>query len=149
SGWLAGILAHLSGGSGHVTGIEIIATLAARSRTDLAACGLGNATILAQAGALGCPAAAPFDRVIITAGVWDLPAMLFEQVAPEGLVIVPIELSSSSACRVVLLRLAAAHFVEMRGMRGWFVPLTGPSQKRPLPNEEEAAPAPGRLSIYR
>jgi protein-L-isoaspartate(D-aspartate) O-methyltransferase len=149
SGWLAGILAHLAGGSGRVTGMEIIATLAARSRTDLAACGLGNVTILAQDGALGCPAAAPFDRVIITAGVWDLPSMLFEQVAPEGWLIVPVELSGSSACRVVLLRHVAKHFVEMQGMRGWFVPLTGPSQRRTAPEEDEDAPEPGRLAIYR
>jgi protein-L-isoaspartate(D-aspartate) O-methyltransferase len=149
SGWLTGILAHLVGGQGHVTGMEIIAPLAAQSRVDLAACGLSNVTILAQDGALGCPAAAPFDRVIITAGVWDLPAMLFEQVAPEGLVIVPVELSLSSACRVVLLRHAGGHFVEMQGMRGWFVPLTGPSQKRASSREDEDAPAPGRLAIYR
>jgi protein-L-isoaspartate(D-aspartate) O-methyltransferase len=149
SGWLAGILAHLAGPEGHVTGMEIIAPLAAQSRTDLAACGLNNVTILAQDGALGCAAAAPFDRVIITAGVWDLPAMLFEQVAPEGLLIVPVELSFSSVCQVALLRRAAGHFVEVQSMRGWFVPLTGPSQARPRPRADEDAPAPGRLAIYR
>jgi protein-L-isoaspartate(D-aspartate) O-methyltransferase len=148
SGWLAGIMAHLVGSPGHVTGMEIIAPLAAQSRADLAACGLTNVTILAQDGALGCPAA-PFDRVIITAGVWDLPAMLFEQVAPEGLVIVPVELSFSNACHVVLLRREAERFIEIRSMRGWFVPLTGPSQMRTWPRADEDVPAPGRLAIYR
>ncbi len=149
SGWLAGILAHLTGPQGHVTGMEIIASLAARSRGDLAACGLTNVTILAQDGALGCTAAAPFDRVIVTAGVWDLPAMLFEQVTQDGLVIVPVELSGSSACRVALLRHAGGHFVEVQSMRGWFVPLTGPSQKRAQARMDDDAPAPGRLAIYR
>ncbi len=115
SGWLAGILAHLVGGQGHVTGMEILEPLAAQSRVDLAACGLSNVTILAEDGALGCPAAAPFDRVIITAGVWDLPSMLFEQVAPEGLVIVPVELSFSRACRVALLRHAFWAFCRDTG----------------------------------
>lgn len=149
SGWLAGIMAYLAGPAGHVTGMEIIAELAAQSRIDLAASGLGNVTILAQDGALGCPAAAPFDRAIITAGVWDLPAALFEQMAPEGRLIVPIELSGSSACRVVLLRHVGGHFVETQAMRGWFVPLTGPSQQRAAAPADEDAPEPGRLAIYR
>ena len=137
SGWLAGILAHLAGPAGHVTGIEIIASLAGQSRADLAACGLGNVTILAQDGALGCAAAAPFDKVVITAGVWDLPEILFDQVAPGRLLLVPVELAGSSACRVALLRHEAGYFVEMQGMRGWFVPLTGPSQRRPAAGEDE------------
>lgn len=149
SGWLAGILAHLVGPEGHVTGMEILAPLAARSQLDLAACGLGNVTILAQDGALGCAAAAPFDRVIITAGVWDLPAVLFEQVAPEGRVLAPVEVSGSSACRVVLLRHLGERFIETQSMRGWFVPLVGPSQRRAASWEDEDASEPGRLAIYR
>jgi protein-L-isoaspartate(D-aspartate) O-methyltransferase len=149
SGWLTGIMAYLAGPAGHVTGIEIIETLAAQSRADLAACGLGNVTILAQDGALGCAAAAPFDRVIITAGVWDLPKILFEQMAPEGLLLVPVELAGSSACQVTLLRHEGDHFVELQGMRGWFVPLTGPSQRRPGPAAPVETAAPGRLAIYR
>jgi protein-L-isoaspartate(D-aspartate) O-methyltransferase len=149
SGWLAGILAHLVGPEGHVTGMEILGPLAARSRLDLAACGLGDVTILAQDGALGCAAAAPFDRVIITAGVWDLPATLFEQVASEGRVLAPVEVSGSSACRVVLLRHVGERFIETRAMRGWFVPLSGPSQHRTASWEDEDASQPGRLAIYR
>jgi protein-L-isoaspartate(D-aspartate) O-methyltransferase len=149
SGWLTGILAYLAGPEGPVTGIEIIASLAGQSRADLAACGLGNVTILAQDGALGCAAAAPFDKVVITAGVWDLPEILFDQVAPGGLLLVPVELAGSSACRVALLRHEDGYFTEMQGMRGWFVPLTGPSQRRPATGEAAKTPEPGRLAIYR
>jgi protein-L-isoaspartate(D-aspartate) O-methyltransferase len=130
SGWLAAVMAHLVGSEGHVTGIEIIPELAAQSRTDLAALGLANVTILTQDGTTGHSAGAPFDRVMITAGTWDVPPVLFHQVADHGRVLVPIELRGTGGCQVTLLRRTGAHFVAGRSIAGWFVPLIGTGQER-------------------
>ena len=130
SGWLAAVMARLVGKSGTVTGIEIIPELAAQSRIDLAALGLRNVTVLATDGARGHPEGAPFDRVMITAAVWDFPTMLFDQVAEGGLVLMPVELRGGG-CQVSVFRRDGEAFVAERAVPGWFVPLVGAGQQRP------------------
>lgn len=130
SGWLAAVMARLVGEGGQVTGIEIIPEMAAQSRADLASLGLSHLSVLATDGAQGHPAGAPYDRVMITAAVWDLPAMLFEQLAEGGRVLVPVELRGGG-CQVTVLRREGDGLVAERAVPGWFVPLVGPGQQRP------------------
>ena len=92
SGWLAAVMARLVGKDGHVTGIELIPELAAQSQADLTRLGIGNVSVFAADGAEGHVAGVPFDRVMITAASWDLPAVLFDQVAEGGRLLVPVEL---------------------------------------------------------
>lgn len=151
SGWLTAIMAQIVGPEGHVTGIEIIPELAARSQADLAALGLENVTILAGDGTAGAAEGLSFDKVIITAATWDFPAVLFEQVVEGGCALVPIELRGTDCCQVTLLRRVGARFEAERSVVGWFVPLVGAGQQRAavhraldsLPFWAEAAAAPG------
>ncbi len=130
SGWLAAVMARLVGDNGRVTGIEIIPELATQSRADLAMLGIGNVSVLATDGAQGHAAGAPFDRVMITAASWELPAALFDQVAEGGRVLVPVELRGGG-CQVTILRREGNGFVAERALPGWFVPLIGSGQQRP------------------
>ena len=130
SGWLAAVMARLVGKTGRVTGLEIIPELAAQSRADLVGHGLGNVSVLATDGADGHAAGAPFDRVMITAACWDLPGVLFDQVAPGGRVLVPVELRGGG-CQVTVLRREGDGFLAERAVPGWFVPLIGQGQDRP------------------
>jgi protein-L-isoaspartate(D-aspartate) O-methyltransferase len=130
SGWLAAVMARLVGEGGHVTGIEIIPQLAAQGQADLARLGIDNTSVLAADGAQGHAAGVPFDRVMITAACWDLPAVLFDQVAEGGRVLVPVELRGGG-CQVTVLRREGERFVAERAAPGWFVPLLGRGQQRP------------------
>jgi protein-L-isoaspartate(D-aspartate) O-methyltransferase len=130
SGWLAAVMARLVGEGGHVTGIEIIPELAAQSQADLARLGIDNVSVVAADGAQGHAVDAPFDRVIITAACWDLPGVLFDQVAEGGYVLVPVELRGGG-CQVTVLRREGERFVAERALPGWFVPLLGSGQQRP------------------
>lgn len=130
SGWLAAVMAHLVGTGGHVTGIEIIPELVAQCRADLGRLGIANVSLLAADGAKGHAADAPFDRVIVTAASWDLPVVLFDQVAEGGRVLVPVELRGGG-CQVTVLRRDAEIFEAERAVPGWFVPLRGAAQRRP------------------
>jgi protein-L-isoaspartate O-methyltransferase len=103
SGWLVAVMARLVGNGGHVTGMEIIPELAAQSQADLGRLGIDNVSVLAADGAEGHSAGAPFDRVMITAATWDLPAVLFDQVAEGWRVLVPVELRGGG-CQVTVLR---------------------------------------------
>ena len=130
SGWLAAVMARLVRETGRVTGLEIIPELAAQSRADLVGLSLGNVSVLATDGADGHAAGAPFDRVMITAACWALPGVLFDQVAPGGRVLVPVELRGGG-CQVTVLRREGDGFVAERAVPGWFVPLIGQGQDRP------------------
>jgi protein-L-isoaspartate(D-aspartate) O-methyltransferase len=130
SGWLAAVMARLVGESGQVTGLEIIPELAAQSDHDLARLGIGNVSVLAADGTAGQATGGPFDRAMITAATWDFPDILFDHIAKDGRVLVPIELRGGG-CQVTVLGRDGATFVSERAVPGWFVPLRGQGQHRP------------------
>lgn len=130
SGWLAAVMGRLVGPAGKVVGIELIPELAQQSRTDLARGGVGNVEIVTGDGAQGHGAGAPYDRAVITAATWDLPVVLFEQVADGGRILVPVELRDGSGCEVTVLRRQGAVLVAEQAVPGWFVPLLGAGQDR-------------------
>jgi protein-L-isoaspartate(D-aspartate) O-methyltransferase len=51
---------------------------------------LHNITCRAGDGSKGWPEQAPFSRIIVTAAAPDVPAALLDQLAPDGILIVPI-----------------------------------------------------------
>ena len=150
SGWLAAVMARLVGDAGQVTGIEIIPELAVQSRADLTRLGFGNVSVLASDGARGYAEGAPFNRVMVTAASWELPDVLFDQVAEGGRVLVPVELRGGG-CQVTVMRREKAGFTAECAVPGWFVPLRGTGQQRsrfrfglaelPLWNEIGGAPS--------
>ena len=128
SGWLAAIMARLVGPAGQVVGIELLPELAQQSRMDLERHSVATVAIVTGDGVLGYGAGAPYHRAMITAGTWDLPSVLFDQVADGGSLLVPIELRDGSGCEVTVLRREGAVLVAQRSVQGWFVPLLGPGQ---------------------
>jgi len=110
--------------------MEIIPELAEQSQADLAKLGIDNVSVLAADGAQGHAAGAPFNRVMTTAGSWDLPEVLFDEVAEGGRVLLPVKLRGGG-CQVTVLRREGERFVGERAVPGWFVPLLGSGQQRP------------------
>lgn len=51
---------------------------------------LTNITALLGDGSLGWPEQAPFERIIVTAAAEDVPPVLLDQLAPGGIMIVPV-----------------------------------------------------------
>jgi protein-L-isoaspartate(D-aspartate) O-methyltransferase len=91
SGWSTGLLAHLTGPSGEVVGVELEPTLVDIGRANLAVLDRPWARIeQAVAGHLGWPAEAPYDRVLVSAEPRELPAELVEQVAVGGRMVIPV-----------------------------------------------------------
>lgn len=69
--------------------IEVDEALARDARLQLAKEGAENVTVHEGDGALGLPAYAPYDGIIVWAGVQQLPSALFEQLADGGRMVVP------------------------------------------------------------
>ncbi len=95
TGYNAALLAHLAGPEGHVTTIDVDADLAQNASTALRAAGYPDVDVVLRDGALGYRDRAPYDRVIATVGVWDLPLAWLDQLAPAGRLVVPLRIRGS------------------------------------------------------
>ena len=92
SGWTTAILAHLVGPTGSVLGVERVPELAEWGAANLAASGREWARIEpALPGVLGAPEHAPFDRILVSAMAAELPPQLVEQLAPGGVMVIPVD----------------------------------------------------------
>jgi protein-L-isoaspartate(D-aspartate) O-methyltransferase len=87
SGYQAAVLAAMGV---EVRSIEIVAPLANESAERLRALGYSRVTVRAGDGYAGWPDAAPFDRIIVTAGAPHLPQPLVDQLKPGGRMVIPI-----------------------------------------------------------
>lgn len=87
TGWTAGLLTrHL--GDGAITSVEIDPDVAATAKTALDTAGLHPRLVVGD-GLAGHPDGAPYDRLISTMGVRDIPGAWLEQVRPGGLIVTP------------------------------------------------------------
>lgn len=100
SGWTTALLGVLVGRNGHVTGVERHQRLIDHARTSLRQSGLDDVDdgvtgdvefIAATAGVLGLPGAAPFDRILVSAGVGTLPSELIAQLTIGGVMVIPVD----------------------------------------------------------
>jgi protein-L-isoaspartate(D-aspartate) O-methyltransferase len=86
-GYQTALLAHLTV---EVHSIERFATLAARARANLEACGLVHVHVVVGDGTRGLPDHAPFDGIVVSAASAEVPAALGEQLAPGGRLVAPV-----------------------------------------------------------
>ncbi|MER0241959.1 methyltransferase domain-containing protein [Streptomyces sp. HSW2009] len=106
TGWNAGLLAQRLGGGSGVVSVEIDAAVADRARDALRCAGLAPEVICGD-GAAGWPPAAPYDRLIATAGVRVVPPAWRQQVRPGGVVLAPWGTHFSDQDALVRLTVAA------------------------------------------
>ncbi len=97
----AALLAELTGAIGNVVTIELDDDLAAGARRGLAAAGYRQVEVICGDGALGHSDRAPYDRLIITAGAWDIAAAWWDQLAVGGRIVVPLRLHGSGLTRAI------------------------------------------------
>ncbi len=94
SGYNAALLAELVGGTGSVVTVEIEQDLATDARRALDAAGYERVTVVVGDGAEGYAPGAPYDAIIVTAGVPDVPEAWTAQLAEGGRLVVPLVHSS-------------------------------------------------------
>lgn len=124
TGYNAALLNHLAGSGGAVTTIEYDPRVADAARSALASYGADRVRVITGDGTLGAPEDGPFDRILVTAGAWDVAPAWREQLAPGGRLVLPLRLNGLT--RVVAfehsdhgLRSVSAHedgFIPMKGI---------------------------------
>ena len=87
SGYQAAILCQLAG---EVITVERYRTLAETARKVLAECGCDNATVVVGDGLEGVPEHAPYDRIMVTAAAETIPQKLVDELAEDGVMVLPL-----------------------------------------------------------
>lgn len=123
TGYNAALLAYLAGPDGHVTTIDIDADVVEGAHRGLAASGYGSVQVIRGDGEYGFPGHAPYDRIIVTAGAWDVPPAWSAQLVMDGRIVVPLRLRGLT--RSVALERADG-FLRSRSMvYCGFIPMRG------------------------
>jgi protein-L-isoaspartate(D-aspartate) O-methyltransferase len=90
SGYNAAVMAEVVGTGGQVVSMDIDPELVVRAKASLAQAGYDAVTVKCADGGFGDPDGAPYDRIIVTAGAWDIAPAWLNQVAPGGLLVLPL-----------------------------------------------------------
>lgn len=90
TGYNAALMQHIVGETGSVTTIELDPDLAKQAVNNLLATHMSSVRVVQGDGARGYAPRAAYDRIISTAGVWDVPIAWLNQLKPNGKIIVPI-----------------------------------------------------------
>ncbi|HEX4688504.1 MAG TPA: methyltransferase domain-containing protein [Nocardioides sp.] len=91
SGWTTALLAHLTGPSGRVLGVELEPDLVDFGSANLDRAEVPWASIHeAVPGVLGLPGAAPYHRILVSAMATHLPDELVAQLHTGGVMVAPV-----------------------------------------------------------
>jgi len=121
SGYQAAVLAHLTP---EVYTIEIVAPLAEKARNTLAAQGYAEIHCRVGDGYKGWPEAAPFDGIIITCAAPEVPPPLWDQLKPEGRLVMPLGTAGGIQELILLTKRSDGGRDERRITPVAFVPMT-------------------------
>jgi protein-L-isoaspartate(D-aspartate) O-methyltransferase len=94
-GYNAALMAHIVGDTGQVVTVEIDEDLTQSAREHLAAAGFERVQAICADGGYGVPDAAPFDRIILTVGAPDITPAWWNQLKPQGRLVLPLLLRGS------------------------------------------------------
>ena len=124
SGYQAAILAKLSQ---TVYSLERISALASKARKILDELGIYNVHLRIGDGTKGYAMEAPYDRIIVTAGAPFVPEALIAQLAPGGILVIPVGDQQLQDLKRVTKKdnkaetesLGGCRFVKLIGENGW------------------------------
>ncbi len=120
SGYQTAILAQLVG---HVYGVERIKPLLNKARSRMRTLGLRNVTLAHSDGSVGWEEHAPYDAILSAAAPEHVPEALLHQLAPGGVLVIPVGPEGDQELRVVTRQAEDAEFEEQVIERVRFVPL--------------------------
>jgi protein-L-isoaspartate(D-aspartate) O-methyltransferase len=141
TGYNAALLSELVGPSGRVVTVDIDPEVADEARSHLSEAGVANVTVICGDGALGGADGAPYDGIIVTAGVTDLAPAWVAQLRPGGRLVAPLAIRG--VAQSVALTLADdGHLHSVAMSEAMFMPLAGA-----MANADRHLPVPGHEGV--
>jgi protein-L-isoaspartate(D-aspartate) O-methyltransferase len=121
-------MAELVGPTGEVTTIDIDSDVAGRARRCLADAGYGRVNVVLADAEHGVAEHAPYDRIIVTVGAWDVPPAWVDQLTESGRIVVPLRMRGLS--RSVSFVREGDHLVSLGHEMAGFVAIQGAGARR-------------------
>lgn len=90
TGYNAALMQYIVGDKGKVTTVEIDAQVAEQARANLQRAAMSRVQVVEGDGAVGYAPRANYDRIIVTAGIWDVPRTWVRQMKPKSILVAPI-----------------------------------------------------------
>jgi protein-L-isoaspartate(D-aspartate) O-methyltransferase len=98
SGYNAALMAHIVGEDGRVVTLDIDEDLVQGAREHLARAGFTNVEAVCADGAFGYEEGAPYDRIILTVGAWDVSPAWLGQLRDGGRLVIPLSIKGPQKC---------------------------------------------------
>ncbi|WP_255724412.1 methyltransferase, FxLD system [Frankia sp. Cj3] len=91
-GYNAALIQELVGDRGSVTSVDIDQEIVVRARACLDKAGYGHVEVVVADAEAGVAERSPYDRIIVTAGAYDLPPAWLDQLSDRGRIVVPLRI---------------------------------------------------------
>ena len=134
TGFNAALMAQIVGETGQVTTLDIDEDIVLAARDHLQAAGVNGVEVVCADGALGWAHNAPYDRIILTVGGWDISPAWLDQLVENGRILLPLSLNGPQLSvafdkengRLISQSVAPCGFMRLRG------PFAEPAYERTL-----------------
>jgi protein-L-isoaspartate(D-aspartate) O-methyltransferase len=93
TGYNAALMGYLVGEHGRVTALDIDLDIVEMAQANLAAVGVTHVEAVCADGMEGYAPNAPYDRIILTVGGWEIAPAWLEQLKPDGRILLPLSLN--------------------------------------------------------
>jgi protein-L-isoaspartate(D-aspartate) O-methyltransferase len=150
TGYSAALLSHIVGERGTVVTVDIDADTVAAARAHLEAAGFARVDVVCADDGFGHAPGAPYDRIILTAGAWDLAPAWREQLVPAGRLVVPLAVGGVQ--KTIAFAPADDHLASVAVRDCLFMPLrgafAGPGKRLPVGSgtgSTSTSPPPARM----
>lgn len=139
-GYNAALLAEVVGAEGHVVSVDIDPQITDRAKTLLEENGYDHQVrVLCTDAEHGVPGEGVFDRILVTVGSWDIPPALLDQLAADGVLVVPLRMNGVT--RSIAFRRSGDRLVSGSSEVAGFVPIQGdgarPERILTLPDRQD------------
>jgi protein-L-isoaspartate(D-aspartate) O-methyltransferase len=122
-GYNAALMAELVGEDGEVTTVDIDPEVSDRAHRCLSEAGYSRVNVVLADAEEGVPQHAPYHRIIVTVGAWDIPPAWTDQLAGGGTLTVPLRMRSLT--RSITFQWEGDHLVSQSAQVCGFVPMQG------------------------
>jgi protein-L-isoaspartate(D-aspartate) O-methyltransferase len=122
-GYNAALIAEVVGPEGAVTTVDIDAGVVERARTCLTATSYDRVNVVLADAEHGVPEHAPYDRIIVTVGAWDIPPAWLDQLTEKGRIVVPLRFAGIT--RMIAFDRTGDTLTADSYRLGGFVPMQG------------------------
>jgi protein-L-isoaspartate(D-aspartate) O-methyltransferase len=122
TGYNAALLANLTGAGENVWTIDVQPDVCQQAIRNLSDADHEAVNVICSDGIIGLPMHSPFDRIIVTAGVAEIPLSWFTQLAEGGIIVAPWS-PSGQVHRVIALQRHGSKLTMIGSLSGGFMPI--------------------------